>query len=1022
MGPAVEITVLTKHGAGGLTKRISLCNDGTVASDGSACLMARGSARRMLVANVPELASLLAKLGPKQAIALGRLRRDLADQVDVVTKDKLNGGKSAATIARTAGNLVYAEGQPAFALIDFDRKGMPAEVAARLASVGGVWNALTSVLPALADTARVTRASTSAGLHRTDTGERLPGSGGIHVYVTVSSGDDIPRFLRALHERAWLAGYGWLMLGAGGQLLERSIVDRMVGQPERLVFEGAPILEPPLEQDQASRRPVAVAGSPLDTMRACPSLTIAEQTKLRSIKAKHELALAPEAAKARAQFIASRAQRLAERSGITLAAAQEAITRQCEGVLRPEIELPFDDPTLAGITVAELLADPDRFEGETLADPLEGPDYGRGKAKIMRRPDGTLWINSFAHGRTAYELRLDAEFVRTAIMKANSATAVQTFIKFGLLADLTEDECEDLRNLAADRANKTKTVVGRMFKTAKREQAVKHRAEELKRKLAERTDPRPLVPVPEHDAPWLPEMATINDVLTADPKAPRPQCRDIQHDLVRIARVPVPDMHALSASDANADGGKRDLTNPEQWIILKLAEPAAAEMIERHIDYVGPDNESVHLPLPFVRHSMNRDDGRLPVVAAIATLPMVLRDGSLLMPDGLDRERGVWFEVPETMRAAMPVPPACTAAAVRKAMTFLCEQWLVDVATDHIGKATIIAAALTVLERCLLPDRPAFFVTAGRRGTGKTTTITMLVKAVTGTYPAASAWSPHDEERRKALMSYLMFGVPYVLWDNIGRGEQISCPHIEKASTAAWYSDRKLGENAIITAPASAIHFFTGNNIAPRGDLASRSLRIRLTIDRHDPENRAFIHPDPVGWTEQNRAAILRALYTVLLGNPVLTAGRTTASKTRFKLWWRLVGSAVEHAARLLEDQPGPVDFSKLFLDQEDDDEETADLATALAILAEDWPTTFRASDLTDFINNNSNNPRAASLREWLFGKTPATFAASAKAVGKRLKRHLDSPVRCGDNTLTLRSITDRTDQTSYFINRKRDA
>ena len=40
----------------------------------------------------------------------------------------------------------------------------------------------------------------------------------------------------------------------------------------------------------------------------------------------------------------------------------------------------------------------------TLADPLEGVEYGRGKAKIMRRADGTVWIHSFAHGRTDYEL------------------------------------------------------------------------------------------------------------------------------------------------------------------------------------------------------------------------------------------------------------------------------------------------------------------------------------------------------------------------------------------------------------------------------------------------------------------------------------------------------------------------------------------------------------------------------------------------------------------------------------------
>ena len=49
---------------------------------------------------------------------------------------------------------------------------------------------------------------------------------------------------------------GWLvwagtMVSASGALLERSIVDRMVGGPERLVFEGGPILVQPLQAGQA---------------------------------------------------------------------------------------------------------------------------------------------------------------------------------------------------------------------------------------------------------------------------------------------------------------------------------------------------------------------------------------------------------------------------------------------------------------------------------------------------------------------------------------------------------------------------------------------------------------------------------------------------------------------------------------------------------------------------------------------------------------------------------------------------
>jgi len=280
------------------------------------------------------------------------------------------------------------------------------------------------------------------------------------------------------------------------------------------------------------------------------------------------------------------------------------------------------------------------------------------------------------------------------------------------------------------------------------------------------------------------------------------------------------------------------LPPPEQWVLSRMNEMEVAEMIEEYIDYYTEDEHGcrpVHLPTPFVRHFMRRHDGALPTVVAIATAPTVLADGVLLAPDGLDRDRGIIFVVQEELRAAIPPAADCTPDAVKAALEFLCDQWLVDVATDYVGKCTVIAAALTLIERSLLPDRPCFFVTAGRRGGGKTTTLTMLVMAVTGLWPAAAAWSTNEEERRKALMSYFLYGVPYILWDNIARGTQISCPHIEKSCTAAYYSDRKLGVSEMVCTAASTIHLFTGNNIGPRGDLASRSLHIRLDVDRVDP-------------------------------------------------------------------------------------------------------------------------------------------------------------------------------------------
>ncbi len=232
----IEITLLTKTG-GPLTKSISLNADGTIKSDGSACLMARGMAARLAITDAAELARIIDQLKPAQALALGALRAGLPNEVKVVTKAKLNGATQD-VIARSGDDITYRERLPAFALIDFDAKGMPRAVAARIDDLGGFWAALLTVLPELKDTERVTRASTGAGLTRADTGEELPGSGGLHVYPKVKDGADIERFLRTLHERCWLAGLGWMMVGAAGQLLERSIVDRMVAGPERLVFEG----------------------------------------------------------------------------------------------------------------------------------------------------------------------------------------------------------------------------------------------------------------------------------------------------------------------------------------------------------------------------------------------------------------------------------------------------------------------------------------------------------------------------------------------------------------------------------------------------------------------------------------------------------------------------------------------------------------------------------------------------------------------------------------------------------------
>jgi hypothetical protein len=553
-GPPITLTKFTKTG-GPLTKQISLAADGTLLNDHSACSMARGKAERIEVDGVAALGALIEALTPSQALAFGELRADLPNEVRIVTEGALrNGAAKPGTVARTGEYLVYRG--PAYTLLDFDTKGMPPAVKVELAQRGGFWPVLQSITPALAGAAHLTRSSTSAGLSRADTGAAIAGSDGVHVFIRIMDGADAERFLRALHARCWLAGFGWLIVSKSGSLLERSIVDRMVGGPEHLSFEGGPVLAPPLQQDKTLRRPVAFEGATLDSLAACPPLTIVEQAKFDELKGRGRARLAPEETKVRERFVSTEAEKLRERTGMPERAARAAVIRQCEGVLRPDIVLPFDDEALAGHTVGDVLADPERYAGATLADPLEGVEYGRCVAKVMRRSDGTPWIHSFAHGRSIYQLKHDARSIGEALKAVGKEDIAAKFATLAAGADLDAVEHDQLRDQVQTRAGVGRRAINSLLKAAKQQRASDDAKATRDFRAAHRQDPRLRAASPSPDAQWLPQIEILNEVLGV---AAAPPIRDIDDDVMWIRKLAIPTTHAF----ANANPEDMEKTNDQ---------------------------------------------------------------------------------------------------------------------------------------------------------------------------------------------------------------------------------------------------------------------------------------------------------------------------------------------------------------------------------------------------------------------------------------------------------------------------
>ena len=234
-----------------------------------------------------------------------------------------------------------------------------------------------------------------------------------------------------------------------------------------------------------------------------------------------------------------------------------------------------------------------------------------------------------------------------------------------------------------------------------------------------RFDRRAFIPAPATDAPFLPVMEILNDVLKKS-SASEPPARDIDGYLTTVRIRRVPDMHALTSATSNGEGADRDATPaPEQPLLTRLTEPQVAELIEEYIDFLDDKMRSVHLGRLFVQHFHNRRDDVLPLMTGVSMLPIVLTNGSVLCGEGLHRETGIVFRISPQVMKLIPSAAECTDVAVAQAFDFLVNEWLVDVSADDIGKAILVTAALTMIERSVLPERPAFFVTAGRRGAGR---------------------------------------------------------------------------------------------------------------------------------------------------------------------------------------------------------------------------------------------------------------------------------------------------------------
>jgi putative DNA primase/helicase len=182
---------------------------------------------------------------------------------------------------------------------------------------------------------------------------------------------------------------------------------------------------------------------------------------------------------------------------------------------------------------------------------------------------------------------------------------------------------------------------------------------------------------------------------------------------------------------------------------------------------------------------------------------------------------------------------------------------------------------------------PGYAVSAPTQGTGKTTLLELIWRAVFGRPIPVQAWPGVEEEVAKVILAILLEGHPGILWDNLPDNRPFDSATIAKTMTSEMLSGRVLGETRTATALSGAVQLFTGNNVTPAGDLATRILPIVLDARLERPDARQFTRPAWADWVDIHRAEVLHHLLTILVGG--ITARTSVPTPSRFPAWDRLV-------------------------------------------------------------------------------------------------------------------------------------
>lgn len=426
----IPLSIVTSQNPTRLSKGFLLSEEGKLQKLSGGQLI-DGTIETKKVENVKALANLLIALKPNQALCYGisaHPNARIVPKKDVVDID--DGGLP--VIARTRDNLSYPPG-PAVMILDHDfaENRTKLDILSLLKLLYDIWHELKSA-------PHVARPSASSCINNGE--QELRGVNGIRVWVVVANGHDIPRAGKAFYERSWLKGNGHTQISSAGSILNRSIVDACVYQPERLDFSGGADCTLPLTQQLPEPHVFNNDSAPIRTDQTLLDLNPEETILYDRLVSDARREEKPKAKIIRDTWVEKQVDKItsADQSFAGLdTGSKEMRIRELRltyrnaaenNVLGPDFQIILESGD--AVLVSAILDEPEKYQGQHCADPLE-PDY-HNDSRI-----GTIFVSgrnvhiwSFAHGGQRYNLSHGREIVYiTPGSKSETIKIIADFIR-----------------------------------------------------------------------------------------------------------------------------------------------------------------------------------------------------------------------------------------------------------------------------------------------------------------------------------------------------------------------------------------------------------------------------------------------------------------------------------------------------------------------------------------------------------------------------------------------------------------